>query len=325
MAMREPEQWAELELGTGLTLLLGWRPRPGEIDARPVQLSNPVAQEMRSACVEALGEVGERRRRIYSGLAAPESDEYLSFPLEQEDGNEETALPEDDLLTARLLGLVAGAFEDDDYLGRDDLQRERPWLFYVVVVELEDFDEPVGFVRQYNPRRGFKAGRLLTSFHDTLSRLEDPVLNFDFDFDLVVAPDELAILNTTAFQRVFADAAVAAAEVPGNVEQVTSELGVELEENAEQVVEDVCREKASLARRLRRIARLSHLEAVTPDRLREKAQEHGLPADRFGTDDVVELKDEEDVRTFFDMLEQRYYEGDFTDEHLRADRISPRP
>jgi hypothetical protein len=39
----------------------------------------------------------------------------------------------------------------------------------------------------------------------------------------------------------------------------------------------------------------------------------------------VELHEAADVSAFLDMLEQRYYETDFTDEHRRADRSSVRP
>ena len=52
--MREPNEWAEIELGTGVRLLLGWRKGRHGLEAAPVDLHRDVGQMMRAACQEQL-------------------------------------------------------------------------------------------------------------------------------------------------------------------------------------------------------------------------------------------------------------------------------
>jgi hypothetical protein len=51
---------------------------------------------------------------------------------------------------------------------------------------------------------------------------------------------------------------------------------------------------------------------------------HALPRDRFGPGPDLNIQSVEDVQVFLDMLEELYYEADFTGEHRRADRYSRR-
>jgi hypothetical protein len=44
----------------------------------------------------------------------------------------------------------------------------------------------------------------------------------------------------------------------------------------------------------------------------------------LGAGDEVVLDSVDDVRVFLDVLEKRYYEEDFTGDHMRADNASPR-
>lgn len=327
--MREPREWSQLSLGTGVQLLLGWRNRRRRIAARPVSLSNEIAEVMVAEARRALAELSDSDRRSYSGVPGLEAGEYLTLPL-GEGGDDAAALTragavvgEDAENASGLIQLVRGAFENDEFLSRDEMTGGR-WLFYVVAVELEGSDVPVGFVRQYNPQRGFKAGRLLTAFHQTLSRFDDPLFNFDFDFDLIVAPDEIAILSTTAFDRLFADLDLAAAQVPDQVAQFNAALGLPLAAGAAQFLSVTVQGRAALVRRFRRIAQAPYLGDVTADAMRTALVRHGLPEDRFGDGQGVELETVEDVVVLLDMIEQLYYEADFTGEHRRADRYSAR-
>ena len=140
-----------------------------------------------------------------------------------------------------------------------------------------------------------------------------------------MAPDELAILKLTTFERVFSDVQAAMANVPANASSINSALGIKLDQDALSKLETACQERTTLARRLRRIASSTHLRRVTADSLREKLEAHGLPRDQLGDGGEIELTDEEDVRVLLDILEQLYYEADFTGEHRRADRYSARP
>ena len=151
--MCQPGDWANLELGAGARLLLGWRGTGNRLDASPVDLSDDIGEEMLSACRRQLDEIGERRRREFAGVPALEADEYLTLAVGNSRGANDSAdrqvLSEEELAAADVVALVRGAFEDDDFLTRDDLEAGG-WLFYIVVAELAD-DGVLGFVRPVQP------------------------------------------------------------------------------------------------------------------------------------------------------------------------------
>ncbi len=66
------------------------------------------------------------------------------------------------------------------------------------------------------------------------------------------------------------------------------------------------------------------MTAVTREGLADALERHGLPRDRFGNEEELDVQSVEDVVVFLDMLEQLYFEADFTGEHRRADRYSTR-
>jgi hypothetical protein len=324
--MREPADWAELELGPGVRLLLGWRDG-SHLSAAPVDVSEDIGEELLTAARNQLQGIAALSRREFTGAPALEEDEYLTLSIGSSSSDHTSSatqpLSQADLATADVVELVRNAFGRDDFLTRADLEGGG-WLFYMVVAELSD-GSVLGFLRQYNPQRGIKPGRLVAAFQDTLTRFDDPIFNFDFAFDVVVAPDELAILRLTAFERVFSDVDAAMADVPANATAVNGALGIKLAPASVTRLTAACEQRATWARRLRRLSSTGHLGQVTAQSLRDKLAAHGLQRDQFGTGSQIDLASDDDVRTLLDMLEELYYEADFTGEHRRADRYSARP
>jgi hypothetical protein len=329
--MRTAADWDEINLGDGVRLLLGSRNDHGGLDAKPVEIANDVGDVLRDAARNALTSLGKRSPKAYSTLGDADADEFLSLTIQPVDegdqdakhGPTETNL-EEILSAADIVQLSLGAFGATDFLTRDELFGGG-WLFYVVVVEVVDADAPIAFVRQYNPQRGFDPGRLLGVYGDTLKRINDPIFNFDLQFDVIVAHDEVAVLKATAFQRVFADINVVATEVPAHVGTLQSALNVAVSFASTVVLTTSCQDRLRMAARLKKLARQPHLSLVTPQSISTALQRHAFPPDRLGADDEIALNDLEDVRVFLDVLEKRYYEEDFTGDHMRADNASPRP
>jgi hypothetical protein len=329
--MRSPQEWAELDLGSSVCLLLGWRDDDGELAARPVELSAEIGEELLGACRYGLNSLGERTARTYTADGALEGDEFFSLPLPEESEEEGSSddditssgagFSEEELAASQLVGFVQEGFEMEDNLTKTELA-SGGWLFYVVVALLKEEKEPIGFVRQYNPQRGIKAGRLLAAYQNTLKRFDQPLFNFDFEFDVVVAPDEIAVMKVTGFERVFSDLAVAVASVPTHAVAIKDELGMSFAKESTGILEEICEERPRYAKRLQRLAGAAHLKAVTPSALRTKLEKHGIDKALLGAGDDLVLGDRGKVAVFLDMLEQRYYEADFTEEHRRADRFS---
>jgi hypothetical protein len=324
--MRTPAEWSEVEVRDGLRLLLGRRDGGG-LDARPVELATDVADALRDAARGTLVRLGERSAKAYSTLGDADADEFLSLAIVSSDPGDDSASSEnlEEMLSAAdIVRLSLGAFSASDFLLRDELF-EGGWLFYAVIVEVAGSNEPMAFVRQYNPQRGFNPGHLLSAYGDTLKRINDPVFNFDLHFDVVVASDEVAVLGATAFQRVFADVGVAASEVPSHVKSLESELSISVTSASSAVLTSWCQTRLRMAARLKKLAKQPHLKMVTAQSLQAALEKHALPRDRLGADEEITLNNLDDVRVFLDVLEKRYYEEDFTGDHMRADNASPRP
>ena len=335
---RSPAEWAALSVGEDVGLLLGWRPGRDRLEGRPVEIAADVRDLLRETAQESLAELGRRRRRPLSGVPALEpGEEYLSVELpdlrrvastgDADGGLPEAVPPDGDAdateVAADLLRLIEAARRDPDYLERSQIA-DGHFLFHAVTGTLSD-GEPAAFVRQTNPKRGLETGRFVTAYRNTLSRVDDPVLIFDEDVDLIVTPTEIAVLGLTAFDRLFADLDLAVAQVPASLDRVVEALPLELPEAVRGVIVDATRGRRSLAKQLRRLATADHLHLVTATALREKLGQHGLETHRFGTGDALELAGGGDVPILLDLLEQLYYEADFSGEHRRADRYSRRP
>ncbi len=332
-----PTKWGDVKLGKGVRLLLGWRDDEGDLDATPVQLSSDAAEEFRRTCIAFLKGIGSYERRQYDGEAALDDEEYFAVPLAHEEEEDEAdgedtndgdaqgglLFPEETVAASTLVTLVREAFERDDALTRDELNGT--WLFFVVVTEQSGASQPVGFVRQFNPNRGYSPGKFLTTYADKLKPVTDPVLNFDFSFDVVIGSGELAVFRTTGFERVFSDLNVAATKVPEHTDQIADAVGVGISQESILYLKAACGVRPRYAKRLRKIAQSKHLPKISSEAFKKALKRHGLPEDRFGSGKDLKISDPADIGPFLDLLEQRYYETDFTDEHKRADRSSARP
>lgn len=328
--MATPRDWSTIRLGKGIRLLLGWRGDAASLEASPVELKKDIADELRSACEKALSNLAQRTPKPYTGAGNIDDMEYLRLEVrapsdgDGSDGQTTDVNLEELLSAADIIQLSMTAFDvpATDFLNRGDLF-DGGWLFYSVVAEVEGAKEPVAFVRQYNPQRGINPGRLLGVYGDGLAKLQDPVFMFDLFFDVVVASDEVAVLSTTQFQRVFADINVVASEVPGDVGTLEKAISITVTGASRTVLTDICQEKLRLAARLKKLSRQPHLKLVTTASLRSALMKHGMNSGQFGSGSKVTLKDVDDVRLFLDVLEKRFYEEDFTGATMRADNASP--
>lgn len=333
MTRRKPADWAGLKLGKGVRLLLGWRDGRRDLNAQAARMTADISKEMLAACQGALKNVAHLDRRIYSGIPALEPEQYLSLAIATGSSgaasNEVDALqkldrmmPEEATATARLVEIVNSAFDDDEWLTKDELGLGS-WLFYAVVVQLTD-GGVAAFVRKYNPQRGLKAGRLRVAANgNTLARFDDPLFNFDFNFDLIIAPSEIAIFNVAAFNSVFADIELAKIHADEHVTTITSNVVAQLSGPSETLFRKECGERTALANRVRRLAHVDYLDRVTTAALRDALRKHGMPVDRLGKT-KVQLTNRADIEVFLDLVEGLYYEADFTGEARRADRYSVR-
>lgn len=316
--------WASVALGSGAELIIGWRPRPSRLDAAAVELSSQVAAEIHAMCAATLDQLAQLSPRPYGGSPYIErGEEYLAVPA--------TQLP-------RASARAGGQSEDDEAAGLSDLERliatgglptltredlrEGHYLFYAAVCTTQGSEARIGFVRQTDPHRIAKGGGLVALFgQEGLQHLDDPVFVLESDFDLVVTQQEVAVLRLETFNRMFADLNTLAAAAPSNA-KIISQVVRQMDAAAVAALGKAAAARPSLARRLQRLTRPGAAPAVTPDDLYGAMTKHGLdPAEIVSHGTITFSQDK--AATFLDLVEQLYYETDFTHEHRRSDRYSP--
>lgn len=317
------KDWSHVTLEPQAELIVGWRPRRSRLDAEAVELSREVSQEIGAMCVATLERLSGLVPRPYGGSPYIEpGEEYLSVPAIELPRADSQSQGEDDDEAAglsdlqRLVG-TAGL----PSLSRDDL-RGGKYPFYAAICTERGRSQRVGFVRQTNPHRVARTGGLTTVLgREGLQRLEDPVFVLDATFDLVVTPKEVAVLRLEAFNRMFADLNTISEAAPANAALIAKTVP-DMTPSAVQALAAAGAQRPSVARRLQRLLRPNVLPQVTSKALASALKKHGLDPDRVVVGETIEF-DPENAMVFLDLLEQLYYETDFTGEHRRADRYSP--
>jgi hypothetical protein len=314
--------WPALALAPGAELIVGWRPRRSRLEGAAVDLSREIARELQAMCRKALDSFHDLSRRPYGGSPYIEADEYLAIPVtELADAVADSSVTDDDeaagLSDLQRLVTTPGL----DALSSREL-RDGRYLFYAVICTVRRTRQRLGFVRQTDPHKVARTGGLMTLFGEQgLRRLEDPVFVFEAGFDLVISPDEVAVLRLEAFNRMFADLNTLALAAPANAGKIAGMVG----QVAPEAVEALARAGAarpSVARRLQRLARDGAVPRVAPADLSLAIRKHGLDPAQIVPGDEIAFSQEQ-AMVFLDLIEQLYYETDFTGEHRRSDRYSP--
>ncbi|WP_298208556.1 hypothetical protein [Ferrimicrobium sp.] len=312
--------WGEVNLEDEAELLLGWRPRPGHIEVGAVELSTSVAIEMANAAKKALKDLAKMNRRPFSeALALEVGEEYVFVPagnllIQNEKDPNKWEEPE-------IVSIVADM--GHQALSPEEL-RDGRYLFYAVIGREVNKDTRVGFIRQVDPHRVERQVFLKTIMgSEGLQKLIQPIFVFEDGFDVVVAPSEIAILRLEPFNRIFADLApITAAAVP-NANIIAGSLG-NMTQSAVNTLVEVAASRPSLARRVQRLARPGAMPTFTITELRNAMVKHNLSPNLLINGLNIDFTND-GVIIFLDMVEQLYYETDFTQEHRRADRFSPNP
>ena len=314
--------WSALTLAPGAELIVGWRPRRSRLDAAAVELSQSVAREMQSMCRAELDHIGRLVRRPYAGSPYIEpGEEYLAVPITELASTTAPAHAVDtdqaaDLSDLQRLVTTPGLSP----LSRTDLQDGR-YLFYTVICTEQDTGQRIGFVRQSDPHRIARTGALMTAFgQEGLRRLEDPVFAFEIGFDLIVGPDEVAVLRIETFNRMFADLNTLAMAAPANARKIAKAVS-QMTPAAVEALASAAAARPSLARRLQRLANTGAVPSLTPGDMSKAMLKHELDPAQLVTGDEITFP-QEHAPVFLDLIEQLYYETDFTGEHRRSDRYS---
>jgi hypothetical protein len=331
--LKQPADWATLDLEGDPILIVGRRPKPRVLQGYVVDLHSETFPTMRSIAHATTEELRKRQPMAWHPNADMiPGEQYLTVQI----GDLPTSLPatapnlapEGPVVAhpladaADLIRLVLAPGQLDN-LDPALLSSER-FRFYAIAWEAADGGQPIAFVSEYDPTTVLKKASSYFRYDGTLRNAAAPDFALDDRADLVITGTEVAILNPAAFDRLFADIRSLLNDVPTYTSALkTAMAGLSISTGTETAIIEVCATKPSLARQLQSLCTSTHTASITPQSLRDVLKRHGqTPAD-FIIKGVLHI-DADQVGTFLDVAEGRWYEADFTSEPRRAARWSRR-
>lgn len=323
--MRSAEEWAHRPLDGNAALVLGWR-TGRRLTAGRLGLARDMHTILQQRAEEALGSIAHRVSREYTPDAHLESDEAFllttrDLPAAPPRRRTRRAGPDPGLNDQDEASELIRCLQrpgDLDLIAPDEA-RGRTFLFYAVVFSTPDIS--IAFVKRHNAGVALKEGRIFGLLGNEVNRVEEPVLVFESDFDLIIEGEEIAALSANALPRLFADLEVAAAAVPTHVKTLTATTRMAFSQSSLSAIETACTRRRLLALRLHRLIQAPYLQELSIPMVEGYLRELGEDTSRYITDDEVSVC-EGDVASLLDILHQLHYRGGYDGRIHRADRNS---
>ena len=317
--------------------IVGYRKPSGLMDCYMIDIHQDLFEDFREIGRDTLDYLGRSTERPYAPFGALEDDQY--FTLERSDvpspaptGNEGGLARNDSRLaddtTPHQLHGVAEALriidETDQHpvLPPADLHSKSKLNFYAISFQIDNGF--VGFIRQTNPRRSLKPGLRYLQYGDTLKRMQHPDIVIDERVDMVVDPEDVAIISEKSMQVLFRDVEIVMQGVDANAADALTTVGTCIAITTESLdaLRLVCGRGPRNAKRLHDLVhfRLPHLDLDQSGFLAALKQRQ---LDQLVPNGRLHLT-ESDVPDFLDFIEGRLFDDDHSPETRRADRYSTR-
>ncbi|WP_166404886.1 Kiwa anti-phage protein KwaB-like domain-containing protein [Labedella endophytica] len=320
-------EWSQITRGPKKPLLmLGNPPREGVIDANRVDTSPDVKDELAGISDVAFARLREFEMLPYSETQIIEGDQYfvgslasiLGLDIDGLKNASGVELPLDDVgpdVTA-LTTAIARARATDARLTLAEVEAGK-FVFYVVVVQ-DSEGVDIAFVRKTTGLKVATANKFFMRFADKMAKLEDPIFRIDYHFDFAVRGDDVAIWNVDNFLALFGDQDALKKAVPSFVQELNSNLGIQLSESTMTSMKDAGDHGSRFAQQIRRVSRLSYLREIEQASLASYLEDvsaigHGIRVEGG----EVHVPDEA-IGSFLHLLEQRLWKGHFDGTVRRA-------
>lgn len=305
----------EIDPDDPINLTVGWR-SGSKLKLAQMLLGVDVVQQFREVVAETLDIFNQRTPEPWSPEADLTPETYLTLHRDLLGAAPILAAEHGDTTLAEALLAPEGL----PVLHPNDLPARDIELYAITVGAVPG--ARAAFLRRSNPRRGLRAGRLLTSYSDVLTRIDEPVFGFDLAIDLVFVGDQVHVLSQVTFAKLFRDQDALVQQVPTWAAEISSHLPLEVSGRAR--LEERALRDSRLARRLENIATRGHLEGISEQILREKMVAVALdPELLLNADGELTLEDDHIPQVLHFLNEDLFY-GVLTNAGFRADRKAPR-
>ena len=331
------DTWQTTSLDSDPRFIVGYRKTSGLMDCYVMELHQDLFRDLREIGRASLDYLGRSTERPYAPFGALEEDQY--FVLKRNDiprpvqTRKRRGLARDNARSAgdtspdELHG-VAEALriidETDQHpvLSPADLHEASRFNLYAISFHVSNGF--FGFIRQANPRRSLKPGLRYLQYGDTLKRMQRPDVVIDDKVDIIVSPEDIAIISDKSVQVLFRDIDIVMQHVDVNAAKVglAFDTCIPVTAGSLDALRLVCSHGPRNAKRLHDLAhiRLPHL-ALNRSRFLAALSQRQL--DHLVANGQLHLT-ESDVPDFLDFVEGRLFDDDHSPETRRADRFSPR-
>jgi hypothetical protein len=217
------------------------------------------------------------------------------------DSTPEPQIVEMDPAVLEVLDAAASA----DEITRATLKRQS-FPFYAAVIG-DDPADRIAFLKERNPYQVGQLGKVLTQFGDGLRRLNEPILMFANDFDLVVTRDHIAVIRKESFEKLFRDIDALRERIP--VWSTAAVQALPLSDESASVLRAAALNSVRVASQLRGLQERGFLgKTYTTDQLREMMIEIGLEHERLIPGDTLTLTNA-DVPVLLKLIDEKLYIG----------------
>ena len=299
-----------------LTLSVGWKSGQ-KTKLRQLTVGDDVAEALRDVVRATLDNLEERTPENWAPDADLSPETYLT--IDSGELGDAPALASEHV-SASLFELLVSA-ESLENLDPNELPAA-DMGFYVVTIG-DDPGHRAAFLRRTNPRRGLRSGKIWTSYHDVLTRIDEPVFAFDDLVDLVFYENQVSVLSQTAFVALFRSQETLAAQVPLWTKDLSTHVSISAE-GADRLVALALRNSRAKAR-LEAIVRRGHLADVSAEVIKTKLEEVGLDVDTLLDEkgQMVFANDNEAMMAL-QFLNEDLFVGTLTRTGFRADKKAAR-
>lgn len=276
-------------------LIIAWR-QGSTLHGRTVKIGGDVAaglQQFAEACASQLNDDAP----LYDPDSPPEDDPQRTAPREE--------AYDADLLDVLSVGSSHPKADEADY--------SRRLICWAVVMGTGE-DQTI-YVHRSSPVQLASKPLIAGLFDDSLARLTDHVLAFDPNFDLVITPEKLYILDHKDFEALFKDSDAVLARSKEWSEKLTTQLPST--EGSAAAVEAILRRNSVMRRKVTSILRRPYFEELKPEILLDRLTQHGMDEEIHFPDGKLNFT-EETIVALVRLLNEDLFRGDFSNEQFAA-------
>ena len=297
----------DLNLNGSASLVVAWR-TDRRAHGRLVKVGGDLVKTLQSYAKDQFAVIAQAEPRPYDPDDIQEEDDCTVLSTNLDEIFDTPLLEE--LRTGSSLRLI----------GPSEL-RERKIVCYALLIGNRS-DDRIIFIKKTNPIKLTKKGAISTFLGDqTLTKLSEPLLAFDENFDVVIYRESVWILRQKQFELLFKDSSAVLAKTGQWVNELDKVLPM-TDESKERLTIRLT-QTSVMRRKLLSILRSPYLQKLTPEILRDKMNEAGLdPSKLLEGDKLVFTKETE--KDILLLLNEDLWTGGFSGERYSATRKARR-